>query len=125
VILDTNALSALADGELSASSVAAHIQQLSLPVIVLGEFLYGIGRSRHRKRYQAWLEDVLELCPLLSIDGETAASYASVREGLRKRGHPIPSNDAWIAALALQHGLAVLSRDAHFDAVPGVERVEW
>ena len=53
---------------------------------------------------------------------ETAVAYAALRVALKRSGRPIPANDAWIAALALQHRLPVLSRDEHFDAVPGLER---
>jgi predicted nucleic acid-binding protein len=62
---------------------------------------------------------------VLAVDHVTAARYATIRQALRERGRPIPSNDAWIAALALQHGLPLLSRDTHFDVVPGVHRVGW
>ena len=56
----------------------------------------------------------------------TAIAYAGLRRAaLRRRGRPIPANDAWIAALALEHRLPVLSRDEHFDVVVGVERKSW
>ena len=52
-------------------------------------------------------------------------AYAGLRVALRRSGRPIPANDAWIAALALQHRLPILSRDEHFDVVAGVERTAW
>jgi predicted nucleic acid-binding protein len=55
----------------------------------------------------------------------TALAYARLRAALRRSGRPIPANDAWIAALALQHRLPVLSRDEHFDVVAGLERKGW
>jgi tRNA(fMet)-specific endonuclease VapC len=55
------------------------------------------------------------------VDGD--AGVGEVK--LKRSGRPIPANDAWIAALALEHGLPILSRDQHFDAVPGVERVSF
>lgn len=61
----------------------------------------------------------------LSIDVETARYYGEIRHELRLDGRPIPQNDVWIAALALQHRLPVLSRDTHFDSVEGVERISW
>lgn len=125
MILDTNALSALADGSSALEALAGTAQRLSIPVIVLGEFHFGIQRSRHRKRYEDWLGRLVEVSSVLDVDQETATQYAALREALRRRGHPIPSNDAWIAALALQHGLAVLSRDSHFDEVAGVRRLSW
>ena len=57
--------------------------------------------------------------------GTTAIAYAGLRVALRRLGRPIPANDAWIAALALQHRLPVLSRDEHFDVVVGIERKSW
>jgi tRNA(fMet)-specific endonuclease VapC len=60
-----------------------------------------------------------------ALTDETAVAYAALRVSLRRSGHPIPANDAWIAASALQHRLPVLSRDEHFDAVPNLERQSW
>lgn len=120
-----HALAALADGSSALEDVAGAVQRLSIPVIVLGEFLFGIRRSRHRERYADWLGQLMEVSTVLDIDQETATQYSKLREALRRRGRPIPSNDAWIAALALQHDLAVLSRDGHFDEVAGVRRLGW
>ena len=92
---------------------------------MLGEFLYGIAESRHRSAYEAWLTSHLQHFDLLDVTGETAVTYAALRVALKRSGRPIPANDAWIAALALQHRLPVLSRDQHFDAVPGLERKGW
>jgi predicted nucleic acid-binding protein len=125
LILDTNAVSALADGSAALEEAAEGTEVLSLPVIVIGEFRYGALRSRHRRRYEAWLDRLIDACRVLRVDEGTAAEYASLREELGRRGRPIPSNDAWIAALARQHGLPVLSRDVHFDEAPGVRRVSW
>jgi tRNA(fMet)-specific endonuclease VapC len=57
---------------------------------------------------------------LLSVDQDTAERYPSVYWSLRRKGHPIPTDDMWIAATALQHGLALYSYDSHFQAVDGV-----
>jgi len=125
VILDTNAVSALADGLAAFEAAARGVRRFSIPVVVLGEFQFGIRRSRHRERYAEWLEDLVDASVVLDIDRVTASRYATIREALRRRGRPIPSNDVWIAALALQHELPVLSRDAHFDEVVGVQRIAW
>ena len=125
MILDTNALSALADGSEELEDAAARVDVLSLPVIVLGEYRYGIARSRHRTRYITWLAQLVDISHVLPVDDETATRYAALREELRTLGQPIPSNDLWIAALALQHDLPVLTQDAHFVAVPRLRRVSW
>jgi predicted nucleic acid-binding protein len=125
VILDTNAFSAFVDGDPGIGDALRQQRRAALPVIVLGEFRYGIAGSRHRGAYEAWLENHLPDFEILAVTDETAVVYAEVRVALRRAGRPIPANDAWIAALARQHGLVVLSRDQHFDHVPGLERRSW
>ena len=125
MILDTNALSAFADGHPDVGDALRRELRAALPVIVLGEFRYGIAESRHRAAYEAWLETQLLHFEVLAVTDETTVAYAKLRVALRRSGRPIPAHDAWIAALALQHRLPVLSRDRHFDAVPGLERKSW
>jgi tRNA(fMet)-specific endonuclease VapC len=125
VILDTNALSAFVDGDAGVGAILRNQARAGIPVIVLGEFRYGIAESRHRKTYESWLDSQLRHFDVLAITDLTTIAYAALRVALRRSGRPIPANDAWIAALALQHRLPILSRDAHFDAVAGVQRTSW
>lgn len=125
MILDTNALSAFADGEERVGEILRQQPRAAIPVIVLGEFRYGIAGSRHRRTYEEWLEIHLPHFELLAITAETTIPYASLRGALKRLGRPIPANDAWIAALALQHRLPILSRDEHFDVVPDLQRITW
>jgi len=125
MILDTNALSAFVDGDAGVGDVLRRQSRAALPVIVLGEFRYGIAESRHRATYETWLETQLAHFEILPVTDETTIAYARLRVVLKRSGRPIPANDAWIAALALQHRLPVLSRDSHFDVVPDLERKSW
>ncbi len=125
MILDTNALSALADGDPGLEAVIQEAATLTLPVVVLGEYRYGIRHSRHRIRYEMWLAGLLKGVRILPIEALTTEYYSTVRSELRQSGTPIPSNDVWIAALARQHELQVLSKDRHFDAVPKLRRASW
>lgn len=125
MILDTNALSAFLDGDAKVGEILRKEPRAAIPVIVLGEFRYGIAQSRRRGAYEAWFEAHLADFDVLAVTEETALAYAVLRTALKRSGRPIPANDAWIAALALQHRLPVLSRDAHFDAVPRLERRSW
>lgn len=125
MILDTNGLSAMAEGEPALEPILRKAAQLAIPVIVLGEYRYGISHSRQRKHYEQWLADYLPKFRVLEVDERTTVSYSVVRTALRKAGTPIPSNDVWIAALCRQHSLPILSRDLHFDAVPGIQRFDW
>lgn len=125
MILDTNAFSAFADGDPALAGVIGKERELAVPVVVLGEYLYGIRHSRFRERYEEWLKRRLPLFELLPIRRETAEWYAEVRRELKKTGKSIPNNDVWIAALAREHRLGVVSRDGHFEAVKGVRLVRW
>ena len=125
MILDTNALSAFlqADGDLLA--LLAGTPELHLPVIVLGEYRFGLGASRKRRVLLPMLERIEGQSVILVVDATTARTYAEIRGELRAAGSPIPQNDLWIAALARQHALEIVSRDAHFDCVRGARRRAW
>lgn len=125
MILDTNALSALADGDVALEPVLRQATEMAIPVIVLGEYQFGIRRSRNRKPYERWLAEMTAACRVLAVDESTAGLYAEVRDELKHSGRPIPSNDLWIAALVRQYGLPLLSRDGHFDFVAGLKRIGW
>jgi tRNA(fMet)-specific endonuclease VapC len=125
MILDTNGLSALAEGDPHLEPILRKATQIAVPVIVLGEYRYGIQQSRERQRYEHWLVEYLSRFRVLDVEEQTTTSYAAVRGELKRAGTPIPSNDVWIAALCRQHSLPLLSRDRHFDLVPGLHRIDW
>ena len=125
MILDTNALSAIADNEPAAVRIFSHAATIELPVIVLGEYCFGIAQSRRRSEYETWLEELIAATRVLPVDEETSGHYAQVRAELKKAGRPVPSNDLWIAALSRQHRLPLMSQDQHFDAVQGLKRIGW
>ncbi len=125
MILDTNALSAFADADNDLLPVLGSTQDLCLPVIVLGEYRYGISNSRYHAKYRQWLARDLNLFRILEVSEVTSIHYAEIRSSLKTQGTPIPANDCWIASLAKQYQLPIVSRDAHFDAVKGIRRVNW
>jgi tRNA(fMet)-specific endonuclease VapC len=125
MILDTNALSAWAEGNPACRPAFLEARHLLLPTIVLGEYLYGIRQSRHRVRYEQWLIDNLPAAEIASVTDTTADHYADLRIHLKCTGTPIPANDLWIAALALEHRLPLLSNDAHFDNIPELHRLSF
>ena len=125
MILDTNALSAYADEQMSVFEALSAAKELALPVVVIGEYRYGIALSRRRDWYQKWLDEFIRDCRVLEIDESTTQHYADIRVELKRSGTPIPMHDVWIAALSRQHGLPLLSRDRHFDSVTRIQRVPW
>jgi predicted nucleic acid-binding protein len=125
VILDTNAVSALLIGDPALGEVLAADQRHHLPVIVIGEYRYGLLGSNRRDRLQKLLATLIRESFVLVVDETTAETYSHVRDELRRKGRPIPENDIWIAALARQHQQPVVSRDDHFDYVSDLRRVVW
>ena len=126
MILDTNAVSDFADanrGLLNCLQQSA--TDIHLPVIVLGEYRYGLKSSRLRAARESWLEELESSTIVLAVSSATSRLYADIRHELRVAGRPIPENDLWIAALARQHGLPILTNDVHFDQVSGLTRISW
>jgi tRNA(fMet)-specific endonuclease VapC len=125
MILDTNAISALQAEDDHLITLVSGEPVLFLNIISLAEYRYGIDGSKHRDELQKWLAALIERSEVLCPGLNTMESYSQLRHALRRAGTPIPANDLWIAALAREHNLPVLSRDAHFDLVPGIERTTW
>ncbi len=125
LIIDTNALSAFFDGDAGVKAKLGSVDAVFLPVIVIGEYRFGLHGSRLRSKRGTTLDAFARRCTVLAVAESTTPHYAVVRHHLKKAGTPIPENDVWIAALALEHGLPVLSDDAHFDLIPQISRVGW
>jgi len=125
MILDTNALSAFADGEPSIEGPLRTVEQILIPSIVLGEYNFGIIQSRKKREYESWLDSVVSVENVLCPDSETAKIYAKTRLKLKSKGRPIPYHDIWIAALAIQYRLPILSKDQHFDEIENITRIAW
>lgn len=125
MIVDTNGLSAWWLDEPELIHHLAHADRLCIPVPALADFCFGVLKSRFCQRMTDWLEQALATTTILSADGGTTRYYAAIRRELEAAGTPIPMNDLWIAAIARQHQLHVISRDAHFDKVSGLARIGW
>ena len=125
MILDTNAVSSLFTGNRALEKVLADEDRHQLPVIVVGEYAFGLKRSRGQRSLQQLLTKLIGESDVLEIDLGTANYYAEIRGDLQQRGEPIPENDLWIAALCLQHRRPLASRDRHFDRISGLERTNW
>jgi predicted nucleic acid-binding protein len=125
VILDTNAVSALAAKEPAILGQLDEAEELSVSFIAMAEFQFGLLGSKRPEAGYAMLQQLATMVPVLYPDADTLAHYAWVADHLKRMGRPIPHNDMWTAALARQHSLAVLSRDRHFDYVDGIVRRDW
>ena len=122
ILLDTNAYTAFMLGATEVVDVVAHADRLYLNSIVLGELLGGFAAGTREPKNRAELARFLDSprVEVLPITADTADSYALIYAGLRRKGHPILTNDLWIAASAMEHGAALLTRDAHFSHIDGL-----
>ncbi len=125
MILDTNAISSLFDGDESLSRLLSRGNSHHLPLVVIAEYLYGLRRSRLGNRLQSLFRKLESDSEILYPDRQTADWYASIHYELKQLGRPIPESDLWIAALARQHDLEIVSQDQHFDLVPNLNRLSW
>lgn len=125
MIPDTNALSAWADGDPSIAPPPVSADRLVIPGVVLVEYCFGIRGSRFRERYETRLREYLPLAEIAAITSRTADAYADLRRDLKRAGRALPANDTWIAAIARQHSLPILSRDHDFDLVEGIRRIPF
>ena len=125
MILDTNAVSAVLDGDADIATIAGSPGPFYLPAIVIGEYRFGLLSSMKRRRLESYFRQLVSKCAVFKVDQYTGAIYAQIRFELKQKGRPLPDNDIWIAALVRQHSLPLVSSDSHFDAVDGVQRISW
>jgi predicted nucleic acid-binding protein len=125
VALDTNRYVDLCKGVAETVALIEEAETVLLPFVVLGELRAGFAYGRRPAENEHVLQRFLlkEGVSVLFADDQTTHHYASVFRQLRKQGTPIPTNDMWLAALALQHNLALHARDRHFDHLPQLVRV--
>jgi tRNA(fMet)-specific endonuclease VapC len=122
ILLDTNAYAAFKRGNQEAIDILRHAQVIGISSIVLGELLSGFGAGRREAENRRELKVFLDSprVRMLPVGEDTAEFYARAYLALKRKGTPIPTNDLWIAATALQHGAAIFSYDQHFQVVDGV-----
>ncbi len=123
--VDTNAVIAYREGIPEVCSLIERADTILLPVIVLGELLYGAANSARPQENEQAVRKFLDQSVLTPIDESIAAHYAAVRSKLKKIGRPIPENDIWVAATCLELGVTLLSRDTHFNYIDDLPVINW
>ena len=122
ILIDTNAFSALKKGDESMLEMVQVAEEITVSPIVIGELLFGFDNGTKAKQNRLDLQKFLESprVTILPIISETAHFFSQVMLSLKRKGHPIPTNDVWIAAHALEHGCVVCTYDKHFRAIDGL-----
>lgn len=124
-LLDTNIVIALFAEDTSVQKGLAGAQQVFLPTIVLGELYYGAFKSSQIDENIARVDELAAASAVLGPNTATAKEYGAIKNTLRNKSRPIPENDIWIAAIAKQYGLTLVTRDEHFKEVEGIAIETW
>jgi len=124
-LLDTNVIIALFADEASVRDHLETAEEVAVPSIAMGELCFGARKSERATENLARIEEFAASSVVLGCDTDTAKRYGEVKNALRLKGHPLPETDVWIAAVALQHGLTRLTRDAHFEAIEDLRIELW
>lgn len=124
-LLDTNIVIALFTKNPSLENRIKKAAEIFIPSIVIGELFFGAFKSGQSKTNIARIEGFAASNAVLTCGIETGRKYGHVKNLLLKKGCPIPENDIWIAAIAMEHGLALVSRDEHFKKIDGLKREIW
>jgi tRNA(fMet)-specific endonuclease VapC len=122
ILVDTNAYSAYKRGTAEAVAIIQQAPALAVNAVILGELFAGFAAGTREQINRRELDQFLAVANvlLLPIDRGAADLYSSIYTQLRRAGTPIPTNDMWIGASALQHGFDVFTYDAHFAHVTGL-----
>ena len=125
VLLDTNIVIALFANDTSVQQQLADSAEVFVPSVVLGELYFGAQKSTRVQENRSRIDDFAAANLILLCDTATARQYGVIKYQLRIKGAPIPENDIWIAATAIQHQLTLITRDKHFQSVDGLKLEQW
>lgn len=124
-LLDTNIVIAMFANEVNIEVERQNTGRVFLPSPVIGELYYGARNSDRPIENITRINRLTERIPSISCNLETARWYGIIKNQLRQKGHLIPDNDIWIAAIAMQRELILVTRDAHFNEVDSLQLERW
>lgn len=122
ILADTNAYAAFKKNEAAAVAAFRSVEYIGINIIVLGELFSGFKGGSKEAQNRRELEQFLA-SPRVDVvlpDEETAEFYAKIYWDLKKKGKPVPTNDIWVAASAMRHGLSLFTYDDHFNIISGL-----
>ena len=122
ILIDTNIYSFALKGDRDTVSLLRTMRLIGISSVSIDELLSGFKGGTREKENRRELDEFLDSprVRIYSVDEDTAEFYAEILNEMRSKGTPIPTNDIWIASVALQKGLPLYSRDLHFKQVPGL-----
>ncbi len=125
ILLDTNIIIRIFGGDKLLVDKLNNQSVFFIPSIVVGELYVGVNRVINRSKHLKMLEEFINQSRILSVDLETSRYYGEIVAALFKKSKPIPTNGIWIASLAKQHQLTLISNDAHFKLIDKLKVKSW
>ncbi|MCW1887797.1 PIN domain-containing protein [Luteolibacter flavescens] len=125
ILLDSSVIIAHLRGKIDLFQFVAADEPLFMPLVALGELWKGALKSADPAKNNARIESILRVVSVLDPDSATALHYARASVALEAKGRPIPENDLWIAAVALELDMPLATSDAHFDRIDGLTILKW
>lgn len=125
VVLDTNIVIAFFKQDEQVLKPIREGALVHVPIIVIGELYFGAAKSARQQANQQRIEVFTQEVTLLYCLDETPKYYAQIKQALKSKGTPIPENDIWIAAIAQEYGLPLVSRDQHFQYIDNLSLIQW
>jgi tRNA(fMet)-specific endonuclease VapC len=124
-LLDTNIVIALFAEDPSVQKHIARAREIFIPSTVIGEPFFGAFKSSRPKENSTRIENFAAVSTVLVCGIGTSREYGRIKHLLLKKGNPVPENDIWIAALAIEHDLSLVTRDEHFKNIDELKRTAW
>jgi tRNA(fMet)-specific endonuclease VapC len=125
IALDTSVAIRFLNGDTAVTERVMSIPEVVLPVIVVGDLLFGAENSAQALKNLPQYLEFISACIVVPLGTETARNYARTRLALKRKGRPIPMNDVWIAAQCLEYGWVLVTDDRDFDYVDGLLLEHW
>jgi tRNA(fMet)-specific endonuclease VapC len=124
-LVDTNIVIAYFNKDILIGECFDNLGALFVPSIVIGELYFGAVKSRNRFQNISMIDKFVSQNIILNCDIDTAREFGEIKYQLQLKGKPIPENDIWIAAIAKQHQLRLVTRDEHFRLIESIEIENW
>jgi tRNA(fMet)-specific endonuclease VapC len=124
-LLDTNIIIALLAQDPIVHERITRAEEILIPCIAIGELFFGAYKSLRVQENLARIDDFARNNAVLLCNIDTAKRYGDVKNRLKEKGQPIPENDIWIAAIAQQYSLTLVTRDPHFGLVDNLSVEKW
>ncbi|HHT9121835.1 MAG TPA: type II toxin-antitoxin system VapC family toxin [Candidatus Wunengus sp. YC63] len=122
IMIDTNIYTSFKRNDAFVLEILRRVEFIGIPIVVLGELLCGFKGGNKERKNRGELEQFLDSSRvhIIQVDEETADFYANIFWDLKKKGTPIPTNDIWVAASTMRHGVHLLTHDKHFKNIDGL-----